>query len=78
MADKSVAMIIDDPRPIVGLYQERDADGSWRVGHLGTTKIVPYNECGQGSYVIWFAIYKGENIAMRVPGHWVAVEYAHD
>lgn len=41
------------------------------VGRDGVTRIEAYNEFGEGDYVIWFAIYTGEEITWRVNGKYV-------
>lgn len=41
------------------------------VGSNGITKIEPYNEFAGSDYVLWFAIYVGEEIVWRVNGRYV-------
>ena len=55
--------VIDDPRPIECITQDIL---SIRVGEGGVTKIITYPEAGQGGYVPWAAIFKGEFLWKRV------------
>lgn len=45
----------------------------WNVGERGITKIIPYREAGQMAHVPWLAIYRGDNIVLRV--NCIAVEF---
>jgi len=57
---------IEDPRPIKAISTHGQEGGLWRVGQCSCTKIVPYAELGLGSYLTWFAVYKGDEIDHRV------------
>lgn len=63
---------IEDDRPISAIYKE-----SWysRVGVDGVTKIIPYEEHGQMSWVTWFAIYKGDFLYQRIDGCGLLIVY---
>lgn len=67
-----VPYMAHDVRPIVELSVMEDA---WSVGHNNTTCIEPYHENIEGMQTLWFAIYKGEYIAYRVPVS--AVQYVY-
>jgi len=67
--------VLDDTREIRSVYWH--PDGEFTVGTCGTTKIEAYREAGQGGYVPWFAVWKGEHLFQRVNGATVAgVQYA--
>lgn len=74
-------LILKDDRPITSLVidsNQRVQDWNPTVGRDGVTKIEAYNEFGEGDYVIWFAIYTGEEITWRVNGKYVVeVGYAN-
>ena len=47
------------------------------VGQRGVTKIVPYEENGQGATVTWLAVFKGDHLAARLNcAHLVEITYA--
>ena len=62
MKSLAVQTILDDPRPIVALTLPGD-DSWWEVTE-DTTKIVPYLEGAN----LWFAIFEGDILAIRVNG----------
>ena len=64
-----ITKIIEDIRKIKSLSKEE-----WyvKVGEDGITKIIPYLENGN---VIWFAIYKGDEIYQRVDAIGLLVTY---
>lgn len=72
-------LITNDDRPITSLvidYNQRVRDWNPTVGN-GVTKIEAYNEFGEHEYVIWFAIYIGDQLVRRVNGKYVVeVSYA--
>jgi len=41
------------------------------VGTNGVTKVEGYNEFGGPDYVLWFAVYIGEDVVWRVNGRYV-------
>lgn len=59
-------IIFDDTRPIQSVSTIGETGEFWAVGSDGVTKIVPYREAGQGAYVTWLAVYKGDYIVYRV------------
>lgn len=65
--------IIDDVREISSIF-----DGPWsaRVGEAGVTSIIPYEENGEMAAVTWFAVYRGNNIWLRVRA--TGVQYKRD
>ena len=77
-------LILKDERPITSLvidYNQRVHDWQPCIGRSTKdgviTKIEAYNEFGEGDYVIWFAVYTGEEITWRVNGKYVVeVGYA--
>ena len=73
-------LIIKDNRPITSLvidYNQRAHVFQHYVGSNGVTKIEPYNEFGGPEWVLWFAIYVGEEIVWRVNSRYVVeVGYA--
>jgi hypothetical protein len=73
-------LTLDDHRPISSLvidYNQRVHNYQLIVGSQGVTKIDAYNEFSGADYVLWFAIYTGEEITWRVNGKYVVeVGYA--
>lgn len=69
-----------DTRTISGLvvdYNQRVHNWNIAVGNNGVSKIESYDECGEMSYVPWFAIYVGDQITWRVNGKYVVeISYA--
>jgi len=61
--------IISDERPIVRLYTAQDS--SFAVGNFGVTIIKPYTENGEMALILWFEIYKGDEVVARVNGRYV-------
>ena len=58
--------MMDDKRPIQGLFFD-DAQGTQLVvGSDGVTKIEVYGENGEMALVPWFSVYRGEVISVRV------------
>jgi hypothetical protein len=67
-------LTLDDHRPISSLVidsNQRVRDWNPVVGADGITKIDAYNEFSGADYVLWFAIYVGEEITWRVNGKYV-------
>jgi hypothetical protein len=67
-------LTLDDHRPISSLvidYNQRVHDWTPTMGSNGVTKIEAYNEFSGADYVLWFAIYTGEEITWRVNGKYV-------
>ena len=63
-----IKTIIEDQRNIEMIQTMGDEGSSWEVDGKDFTKIVPYHENGQGAHVIWFAVYKKDEIVERVNG----------
>ena len=59
-----IQKILDDKREIAGLTCTH-ADIAW-VGSDGVTAIVAYPEPGNGAYIPFYAVKKGDKIAKRV------------
>lgn len=67
-------LITKEDRPISGLVidsNQRVHDFNPFVGQNGITRIEAYNEFGERDYIIWFAIYVGQEIIWRVNGKYV-------
>jgi hypothetical protein len=67
-------LITKDNQTITSLvidYDQRVHDWTPCVGSKGVTKIEGYNEFAGPEYVLWFAIYVGEEIIWRVNGKYV-------
>lgn len=67
-------LIIDEQREISSLvidYNQQAHRFQHIVGSNGVTKIEGYNEFAGPEYVLWFAIYVGEEIIWRVNGKYV-------
>lgn len=71
----AVPTILEDRRPIKSIWFEDEAGSCYRVGSAGVTRIEAYGEPGQGAYVPFFAVWKGDHLAWRVPAHLVSVAY---
>jgi hypothetical protein len=69
-----INLTLKDNRPVSSLVideAQRVNDWTPTVGSDGVTKIEPYNEFAGPDYVLWFAIYTGEEIVWRVNGRYV-------
>ena len=72
--EDNMESLLDDTREIKCVYWH--PDGALTVGSFGVTKIEAYREAGQGGYVPWFAVWKGDFLYQRVNGATVTgVEY---
>lgn len=60
--------ILDDKRAIIEISAPGEDGNFWTVGRNDVTAIVAYGEPGQGAYVPYFAIYKGDWLESRVNG----------
>jgi len=70
----SLNLTLKDNRPITSLVideAQHVRDWNVRIGSNGVTKIEAYNEFAGPDYVLWFAIYVGEEIVWRVNGRYV-------
>src|SRR3972149_3807958 len=68
--------ILSDNRPIGAIHYDDKDDSFFRVGVSNITKIQPYEECGEGGYAVWLAVYRNGEITCRIPAWKVTVEYA--
>ena len=51
-------------------------DGTeYRANYCGLSNIVAYDECGHMSSVPWIAVYKGDDIFLRVQADHVTIRY---
>lgn len=66
-------LIYDDPRPIESIAGEV---GCWSTA--SGLRIVAYKEHGQGDYVPYYAVCRGDAVLVRVPASLVVVQYADD
>ena len=67
-------LTLKDERPITSLVideAQRAHEQNINIGWHGVTKIEPYNEFAGPDYVLWFAIYVGEEIVWRINGRYV-------
>ena len=48
---------------------------TWRVGQDGITKIEAYGENGHMAEVIWFAVWAGDEIILRMEGTGKSISY---
>lgn len=58
--------LMSDKGTIISTWSDAPDETGASVGHDGVTKIVPYEERGQMSNVVWFAVYKGDIIWKRL------------
>jgi len=69
--------ILSDKRPIESVCMSDDS--GWQVGRSDITKIVPYAEPGQGAFVPWLEIWRGDHLIVRVNAATVSsVHYRKD
>jgi len=69
-----INLTLKDNRPITSLVIDEAQNvraHHFIVGPTGVTKIEPYNEFAGPDYVLWFAIYVGEEVVWRVNGRYV-------
>ena len=67
--------ILEDKRPIIGVYFMDSDGGHFEVGSFGCTKIEPYAEGGRNFQFPFLAIYYGESIKFRIPAIMVQISY---
>lgn len=60
-----MSVIMKDPRAISAIYAPGEGS-SWMVGATKITKIEPYEENGQMAPVLWFEVWKGDHLFVRV------------
>jgi hypothetical protein len=66
-ARRDPCVILGDDRTIKSVHFQRGK--GYTVGENGVTEIVAYGEPGQMAKVPFIAVYKGSEIATRVPAH---------
>jgi len=66
---KEPSILMDDKRKIISIWLGDES--GWRIDQNDITAIVPYYETGEMAYVLWFAVYKGDEIISRVNGKFV-------
>jgi len=66
---KEPSILMDDKRKIISIWLGDES--GWRIDRNDITAIVPYYETGEMGYVLWFAVYKGDEIISRVNGKFV-------
>lgn len=68
--------IMHDAREIREIHLSGDYQtDAYEVGKYGVTKIIPYEESGEYSLLTFLAIYKGEDIAVRLPARNMVIYY---
>lgn len=71
--------IIDDPRPIEGIWGEDCENLGARVGDSGVTKIDAHEENSELAPVVWFRVWRGDVVWKRIRGGSVVeIEYVTD
>ena len=68
-----IKKIFEDEREIKGIYSDEGREG-WTVGKT-VTKIIPYQENGEMAPITWLAVYKNENIIVRIAARGVQIHY---
>jgi hypothetical protein len=63
-------IITNDPRVIQHIYPHEG--WGYKVGRDGITRIEAYDEHGNGAFVPWFAVYKGDEMVMRVNAAYIS------
>ena len=66
---KEPSSFMVDKREIISIWLSEE--NGWRIDQNDITAIVPYYETGEMGYVLWFAVYKGDEIISRVNGKFV-------
>ena len=66
---------IDDAIIQMTALVELEGEPGWRVGSSGVTAIVAYDEYGEFAMLPWVAVYRGDEIIVRVPAQQVSVHY---
>ena len=65
--------MLEDEREIEQIFYEDGSDVN--VGDSGVTAIKAYGEHGLYCNLPWLAIYKGDEIARRIPANFVEIHY---
>ena len=64
-----------DQRPINAIYWAAEGADWFEVGRNNITAIRAYDENGQMSHIPWLAVYRGDEIVVRVPAEQVSIHY---
>ena len=67
--------MLEDERPIKGIYYNDAVGTCYEVGVFGCTKIEIYGEPGDYCYKPWIAVYKGDELTTRIPAGMAQVVY---
>ena len=71
-----IKTIFEDEREISAIHKSDDYQtNDYAVGKGGVTKIIPYREKGEYDYLTFLAIFRGEDIAVRLPANGLAIFY---
>ena len=65
--------ILEDEREIK--YIDWDNGDCCHVGHCGVTKITVYEEKGPGDFIPYVAVWKDDNISIRIAAWAVSINY---
>ena len=57
--------LVQDQRPISGIFWGEENHQCYVVGHGGVTKIEAYYENGEYAGIPWFAVYVGDELIAR-------------
>ncbi len=68
--------LLDDSRSISSVWWDEGMSG-YEVGLGNVTKIVPYQDYGNGAMVPWLAVYQGEHLQVRINVCVLGVEIAY-
>lgn len=68
--------LTQDDTPIEAIYWPGEGAGGHKVGELGITNIIAYDENGDMAYVPWLAVFRNDKLIMRCPAKQVSVHYA--
>ena len=71
---KNMTRLIEDKRPIQSVSCDI-SKYTWRIGKDAVTKIEVYEETGQMSYVPWIAIWKNNEVVLRMDAQGKSVGY---
>ena len=72
MSDIKHTMLSKDTRAISSLFIAGDYQRSYTVGRYDITKISAVDEVGNGAYVPWFEVWKGDQLFARVNASYVS------
>lgn len=67
--------MLEDQRPIKGIYFNDAEGGCYEVGIMGCTRIEVYGEPGEYCNKPWIAIYKSDELTTRIPAGMAQIVY---